>query len=397
MPSPDTADDRGRLNIPAASCHFQLIRNYHLFTRIEDETKSEAIKLAELMGPNIPVNLCLTQAKAQGQFKNIVVNTLYDLPGVTGVTAASRKLPSFWTLTQEAYDQIGATEDFHGRNLTRKSLPLQFPAPYAELVTLTHEQLGQLWYVMCSYITEAYGVQWIREQLLNLVVHILVGTVKQGNCTPDFARKINNGMMQDFGQEVNLMPEVIAMWYQRCSSGIDDTNIRVILGRWLSMIPDEGMRLTLTIVQAPGTGLTTFITIGKAMRSFPLFPWETIQHQYPSDWINFEQALDAVKNNPWYGYRKDIGFAKASGLKNLAWVAKELLIQGAGDDALRRYKGWIRRPPQSEKMTYLIRKFLGSPVDIDADQEWQNIIMPQHTQLDEWITEVLTSPDTIYK
>lgn len=132
------------------------------------------------------------------------------------------------------------------------------------------------------------------------------------------------------------------------------------------------------------------------MRSFPLFPWDIVRNQYPVDWINFEQALQTVGNNPWFGYRKDIGFAKASGLKNLAWVSKELLIQGAGDDALRRYKGWIRRPPQFEKMTYIIRKFLGSPVDEDVDQEWQEIIMPQHTQLDDYITNILTAADTIY-
>lgn len=230
-PSPDNPTAPGRLNIPAASCHFQLIRNYHLHSRLDDETKSDAIKLAELMGPNIPNHLCLAQEKARDKFKNIVINTLYELPAIPGVSPVSRKLPTFWTLNQDSYDVIRTTDDFHGRNLTRKGLPLQFPAPVAELMNLTVEQIGQLWYVMCTQITETYGVPWIKEQLLNLVVHILVGTVKQGNCTPEFARKINNGMMQDFGQEVNLMPEVLSMWYQRCSSGIDDTNIRSILGR----------------------------------------------------------------------------------------------------------------------------------------------------------------------
>lgn len=102
------------------------------------------------------------------------------------------------------------------------------------------------------------------------------------------------------------------------------------------------MRLRLTIVQAAGSGLTCLILILKAMRIYANFPWWVVAALYGNEMANVETATTAVGDNPYYGFKKDLGAVKSRLYKNIAWVAKELLVRINGETTLNNYK-WIPR------------------------------------------------------
>ncbi|XKL61658.1 hypothetical protein PGB90_001491 [Kerria lacca] len=92
-----------------------------------------------------------------------------------------------------------------------------------------------------------------------------------------------------------------------------------------STVEETALRLRLTIVQAAGSGLTCLILILKAMRIYANFPWWVVAALYGNEMANVETATTAVGDNPYYGFKKDLGAVKSRLYKNIAWVAKELL------------------------------------------------------------------------
>lgn len=64
---------------------------------------------------------------------------------------------------------------------------------------------------------------------------------------------------------------------------------------------------------------------------------------YPTEVVDVLQAMNTVENNVWYGYKHDLGPVRSTRYKNLAYVAKEVLIKIEERSSLTRYMGWIRR------------------------------------------------------
>ncbi len=60
------------------------------------------------------------------------------------------------------------------------------------------------------------------------------------------------------------------------------------------MIPDRALRMKLTLQHTPGSSLTSFISIGKAIRSFDDFPWKIISNMLPGEMANFAAVVRQV-------------------------------------------------------------------------------------------------------
>jgi hypothetical protein len=65
-----------------------------------------------------------------------------------------------------------------------------------------------------------------------------------------------------------------------------------------------------------------------------------------------------IGGNPYYGFKKNIGEAASTRYKYLGWVAKELLIRGAGKGTLSSYQGWPRTVPNHDRVRQMIDDYL---------------------------------------
>lgn len=142
--------------------------------------------------------------------------------------------------------------------------------------------------------------------------------------------------------------------------------------RWNRQIPVTALRLSLTVQQAAGGGMTCYFTIKEAMRTYRNFAWAGISLLLPTDWNNYYAAVRLVGNNVYYGFNKDLGAAKSTLYKNLGWVAKELLLKVGGNTAISRYAVWPARVPNMTALDQLIDAYVASratavgPDEIDA-------------------------------
>lgn len=96
-------------------------------------------------------------------------------------------------------------------------------------------------------------------------------------------------------------------------------------------------------MQACNSGITALIVIGRAIKIFDDFDWGRIVQIFQQEWASVEVAMNDVGNNKWYGFKHNLGRVASTRYKNVAYVAKELLIKVNGEASLRSYDGWTRR------------------------------------------------------
>lgn len=79
---------------------------------------------------------------------------------------------------------------------------------------------------------------------------------------------------------------------------------------------------------------------------------------YPDEWPNFQQAIDVVQDNPWYGFSHDLGIVSSTKYKNISYVAaKELLIKVNGKMSVRAYAGWTARAKYQSVVDMMIAEY----------------------------------------
>lgn len=137
----------------------------------------------------------------------------------------------------------------------------------------------------------------------------------------------------------HLSREDIAMTWRNFGHYVNDGTIGGVIRRWLQYIPAPAVRLRVILNQATGSGLTSLDTIARAIHLHPNFPWHMIQRLYPDDWARAIQALRIVGDNPYFGYRGNLGEVRAALYKPIAWICGRLLIVG-GDTTLGEYRGF---------------------------------------------------------
>lgn len=178
---------------------------------------------------------------------------------------------------------------------------------------------------------------------VSIITHIIVAVCKRGIVSQEFLEKISTGIRDDLSLDVILDEATIALFFKQFGKNIDENSVGAILTRWGSRLPGGAMRLSLTIQQTSGSGLTSLKTIGKAITSFPDFPWWHICALFPGEWNSFRIAVAKVGTNAYYGFSKDLMEVRSTKYKSLAWIAKELLAKIGGDRRIGAYKGWPSR------------------------------------------------------
>ncbi|APG78726.1 hypothetical protein [Hubei chuvirus-like virus 3] len=187
---------------------------------------------------------------------------------------------------------------------------------------------------------------------------VYVSIIKRGQVTPEFVGKIARGIAEDLGiNEPIINPDCCQLFQKVFGDGITDTTMPALVNRWLEMLPQHALRLRLTVQQASGSGLTALMIAGKAMRLYHDFPWAAVQRMYPEEFSNFRDAVAAVGDNMWYGYRSDLGVVRSTRYPNITYIGKQLLIKINGEVGLRNYKGGLSRAKFQARVDTLISEY----------------------------------------
>jgi hypothetical protein len=125
-------------------------------------------------------------------------------------------------------------------------------------------------------------------------------------------------------------------FFDRGSSVQRPTNMKTLFKHWGTILPPDTVKFTTKLNQTCGSGLTSYLTICRAMITFPDFQWPVISRLAPTEWNAFCSAGGAIVVNPYCGFSRKIGNASTSGYKTIASVAKELLIRLTSETALAR-------------------------------------------------------------
>ena len=181
--------------------------------------------------------------------------------------------------------------------------------------------------------------------------------------------KVRRDLSREIGVDFDFDAELITIFDRQFCTNLDQNTVDALFQSWQERIPARALRIRLLVQQAAYSGLTCLITIGRYMRRFPNFPWHKVWSLYHDEMTNFAAAVAVVNGNKYYGFAKDLGVAKSTKYKDVAWIAKELLIRLNGEVSLTRYGGWPRVPKFHEAAKLMIATFIASEQDrLQADE-----------------------------
>lgn len=307
-----------------------------------DVVQNMVVTMAELLGPFLPDALFLPQREACDLLIRSVQELLRDETRRRIAPVFDRDAWTALVANNASYVKAESYTDTFGVATNDDYAPNNIEAAIRMLYHLSNIAAG-VWKI----------------EPLDLIVGITVSVAKRGTVSAEFINKIIQGISQDLGLNVNIDLDAIQTFYKFFANGINDETIAQVKTRWEGLIPDQALRLTLTVNQLAGSGLTTYATIGAALNKYDTFNWGVISRLFPTEWTNFEAALNAVGNNVYYGFRKDLGVVKSTNFKSLGYVAKELLVRADGRVTLNRYMGWARSIKFKQAVDEMIVNYVG--------------------------------------
>lgn len=307
----------------------------------------KAVSVGELIAPVLPHNYFLSPANANTKIRSIIK---YYLNNETPMNRGRTKAHFIETHNNIAEDEQG--EDYEQID----------PQASDDNLLTSHGD------VYCQFLMMDSNTD-LSMKPLDLFTTLYVAVAKRGNVTGDFLTKISNGMMDDLQYNANLDEDVVALVYRFYGGFINATNAPIILERWLNDIPEIALRVRLTLQQATNSGLTSFVTIGRAIKKYPDFPWTKANILTGGELANFNAAITAVNGNQYYGFNKSLGAARSTQFSSIGYIAKELLINLNGEVSLKKYAGWVRAPKNAAVIKAMIEAYKAQYVARIEDYE----------------------------
>lgn len=194
-----------------------------------------------------------------------------------------------------------------------------------------------------AYVAERLAPQW-KENVSGLHAVLYIAAAKRGEVTGPKLNAIARELRTSCNLTIPTNPGLYRTIYRYSGSKLTAGNARQVFDRWYGYIPQNALRLRLTLTQAAQSGLTQIVTIARALRIHPNYYWPKVAQLYPDEMATVAQVLRIIANNPYYGFNDDLTNIRATLYPNVAWMAKELLIRHSGEGTLRTYAGWIRTP-----------------------------------------------------
>lgn len=337
--------------------------------------EAQALAIADLFLPEIKLDRLLNRNEARELLVDSVT-ALLESDSIATYTDADIAALEVDAVTEEEISALSLPDNFSLRVTEQNHEPPRM-TPHQALLAL---------YRMTIQMRPSISIGG-----LTFIVVTYLAVLKRGNMTQQFLDKVVNGVREDLGvASMNINPETCQTLYRVFGSQINDQNIPVITARWSGLLPEQALRLRLTVTQASGSGLTALVVIGVAILKYPDFRWLKIKALFPGEFAAFDTARAAVGNNVWYGFRHDLGPVKSTLYKNLAYVAKELLIKIDGKGTLNQYRGWTNAPKYRAILDTMIADYETHVMNVAFDRD-QNDTHFEVRMSDDAISTIITA------
>jgi hypothetical protein len=179
-----------------------------------------------------------------------------------------------------------------------------------------------------SAITTAISTENTKINACVPIILAIIAVAKRGSVTGRWINRFFESVpaQAQFLRE-GLTPEAVRATWTTLSSTLTDNDIEAVIAQWVGWIPTDYIRLRVTLMQASGSGLTPLDTMYRVVVSYPSFPWGKVQKLFPEEIIAVQKGFMTVGQNRYYGFRKSLGAATSTQFRNIAWVAKEILLR----------------------------------------------------------------------
>lgn len=218
---------------------------------------------------------------------------------------------------------------------------------------------------------------------------------KRGTASDNLIDKISQQVGIDLGCNIRLTSIQIATFHNNMGHYVTADNARFIcteLRNRLNNYPN-GLRLTLLINRMSGSGLTTYIIIGRAMRMYPNFAWRWLVQIAPADFEHYNAATRIVGDNPFYGFSRDLQAFKSTNYKTLGYTCSRLLAQCNGEGGLGGYGGFRQGVVQRQAIDARIAAFIEERAQQNAPNDRGEY--PRNERYDQILNETLGQIDDV--
>lgn len=272
----------------------------------ERQAQYQSYAMAEMMGAHIPQNCRCTQAESH---EIIIAAVIFGL-------------------NDEAF-QDELDEDWFN--------PLVGPwNHYDDIQIQTIEEALAILVAWANSIESSK--KWLSN--MNMFLNVITALSKRGNVSEDAQRKIQEGVGEDLGtRHVYVNPASCQRYFKSFGKWINADNAQALFAHYQALVPEWSMRMTLTIQQASGAGLTVYFIIVRAMTMNPDFNWPRVYKLLTGECAAFRVAAALVHNNAFYGFSQNLGNARSTFYPSLGYVCQQLCIKANGDNRLGRYGG----------------------------------------------------------
>lgn len=236
---------------------------------------------------------------------------------------------------------------------------------------ITTFPLALHWLYKCSATPQPKVRTFVKDSILQCIISIAL----RGLITGRKLSKISKALEAQGSYAPSLNEDHIRTLWALYGQFVTDETAGPLFVAWKAMLPDQVLTVKLILDQALYTGLTQFITVGRAIRAFPTFPWGTV---FPQEWSAYIKALQAVRGNPFYGYKKSLGEAASANYKGIAWIARQLLMRSGGNDTLEGCKGFAETIPNQSSIEKMIRAELSKQAEayeqgLSLSPDWDQV------------------------
>nr|WAS28013.1 MAG: ORF3 [Lesnoe mivirus] len=209
---------------------------------------------------------------------------------------------------------------------------------------------------------------------------LYISLAKQGNVSSQKLDRLNDDLKNTLGFELDLDGDTITYTYQQIGKRIPHEHLASMFEEMVGHMTEVNLRMQVTLQQAAGTGLTGLQIIKRALQEHPTFPWAKLSRMLPSETPKVAAAFDAVGNDPYYGFKPDLGAAKSTHYARYIWVCAKLLRANNSEDerTLRNYKGNVRGIPNQQAFDELIAGYTPPAPEGEpqvADEQRHNVLL----------------------
>lgn len=333
----------GEIRHPLASVMVQLLTycRYLMedtFARgnVERQAQFQSYAMAELMGVHIPAERRCNQADA----RDIIVNAVN------------------FGLNEEAFlDELG--DDWFN--------PLIGPWDHFDDVEVTNIQEALAILVAWASTIET-SKKWLSN--MNLFLNVITALSKRGNVSEDAQTKIQEGVGEDLGtRHVYVNPASCQRYFKSFGKWINADNAQALFAHYRALVPEWSMRMSLTIQQAAGAGLTVYFIIVRAMTMNPDFNWPRVYKLLTGECAAYRVAANLVQNNEFYGFSQDLGLARSTNYPSLGYVCQQLCIKANGDNRLGRYGGLKTGIKVKDALDAMVEAYVNRKANAAMDEE----------------------------